>query len=111
MTDSLKDRSESELQRIIDDANRALRDKQEGRKKEVIAEIRRLAGSAGLSVEINEGNVKSAVVASGRRGGKVAPKYRNPDNQEQTWTGRGMRPVWLRDLIAGGRSLEEFEIK
>lgn len=28
---------------------------------------------------------------------KVAPKYRNPENSEQTWTGRGVAPVWIRD--------------
>ena len=25
------------------------------------------------------------------------PKYRNPANPEQTWTGRGKKPGWLRD--------------
>ncbi len=32
---------------------------------------------------------------SGRRKGK--PKYRNPNNPEQTWTGRGKKPNWLKD--------------
>lgn len=32
---------------------------------------------------------------SGRRKGKA--KYRNPANPEQTWTGRGKKPNWLRD--------------
>ena len=26
---------------------------------------------------------------------KVAPKYRNPENPEQTWTGRGKAPAWI----------------
>ena len=34
---------------------------------------------------------------SGRRKGK--PKYRNPDNPEQTWTGRGKKPSWLKDAL------------
>lgn len=25
------------------------------------------------------------------------PKFRNPANPEQTWTGRGKKPSWLRD--------------
>jgi DNA-binding protein H-NS len=34
--------------------------------------------------------------------GKVAPKYRNPANSEQTWTGRGRMPLWVADLHAQG---------
>ncbi|MBI5456455.1 H-NS histone family protein [Candidatus Kaiserbacteria bacterium] len=32
----------------------------------------------------------------GRRGGgKVAPKYRDPKNPSNTWTGRGRMPRWM----------------
>lgn len=31
-------------------------------------------------------------------GGKVAPKYRNPANPDQTWTGRGKSPLWAQEL-------------
>ena len=27
--------------------------------------------------------------------GPVPPKYRNPQNPEETWAGRGLRPKWL----------------
>lgn len=29
---------------------------------------------------------------------KVAPKYRNPENPEQTWSGRGKPPLWIKDV-------------
>ena len=29
---------------------------------------------------------------------KVPPKYRNPENPEQTWTGRGNKPAWVREF-------------
>jgi len=35
-------------------------------------------------------------------GKKVAPKYRNPANPEQTWTGRGVSPTWVQALKATG---------
>lgn len=35
-------------------------------------------------------------------GKKVAPKYRNPANLEQTWTGRGVSPTWVQELKAAG---------
>ena len=35
-------------------------------------------------------------------------QYRNPDNPEQTWSGRGRRPGWLHEAEAAGRSLEDM---
>lgn len=29
----------------------------------------------------------------------VAPKYRNPENSAQTWSGRGKRPVWFSEAL------------
>ena len=43
--------------------------------------------------------------------GKVAPKYRNPDNADETWTGRGKQPRWLAALTSQGRGVDEFMIK
>ena len=40
-----------------------------------------------------------------------APRYRNPDNAEQTWSGRGRRPRWIHDAEAAGRSLSDMEIR
>ena len=34
--------------------------------------------------------------------GKVAPKYRNPANHAETWTGRGVSPKWVAELKASG---------
>src|SRR5580692_8647258 len=42
--------------------------------------------------------------------GKVAPKYRNPDNPSETWAGRGLRPRWLAAALKGGKKLEHFAI-
>jgi len=52
--------------------------------------------------------VKS-IVGRGVRG-KVAPKYRNPENPEETWAGRGLKPRWLAAAIKGGKKLEDFSI-
>lgn len=47
---------------------------------------------------------------SASTGAKVAPKYRNPGNPEQTWTGRGKSPLWVAALRAEGK-LDEALIK
>jgi DNA-binding protein H-NS len=40
-----------------------------------------------------------------------APRYRNPENAEQTWSGRGRRPRWVHEAEAAGRALADMEIR
>ena len=42
--------------------------------------------------------------------GKVAPKYANPSDKSQTWTGRGRRPVWVSEALEAGKRLEDLTI-
>ena len=37
-----------------------------------------------------------------KKTGTVAPKYRNPNNADETWTGRGRAPRWLVELEEKG---------
>src|ERR1700712_2421536 len=41
---------------------------------------------------------------------KVSPKYQNPDDPTQTWTGRGKKPLWISEMMTAGRSIEELRI-
>ena len=54
---------------------------------------------------------KARKSTKGRSLGKVAPKYRNPANAKDTWTGRGKQPRWLAAETAKGKKLEDFLIK
>jgi DNA-binding protein H-NS len=40
----------------------------------------------------------------------VPPKYRNPENPAETWTGRGRQPKWVVAKLAEGKNLKDFEI-
>lgn len=40
----------------------------------------------------------------------VRPKYRNPKNPAETWSGRGKLPRWLRPQLRHGRKLDDFLI-
>ncbi|MEQ1621888.1 MAG: H-NS histone family protein [Methylococcales bacterium] len=102
---ALQELSETELQSVIENAEKALREKQTFKRKEVITQIKELAASIGVSVEILESEKKSV-----RKGAKVAAKYRNPNEPEKTWTGRGMMPKWLKEFLDAGRDRSEFEI-
>ncbi len=54
---------------------------------------------------------KKAAAKPARKLGKVAPKYRNPANAKETWTGRGKQPRWLAALTAKGKKADDFLIK
>ena len=41
---------------------------------------------------------------------KVFPKYQNPKNPTETWSGRGKRPRWLSAQLGAGRKLDNFLI-
>jgi len=44
-------------------------------------------------------------------GGRAKPKYRNPANPSDTWSGRGRQPRWLAALIQEGKAPSEFLIE
>ncbi|WP_329741125.1 H-NS histone family protein [Dyella sp. A6] len=48
--------------------------------------------------------------AKRRSTGTVAPKYRNPANPEQTWSGRGKRPRWFNDALKAGKKEKDLAI-
>jgi DNA-binding protein H-NS len=50
----------------------------------------------------------SDLFGKGRNGkGSVAVKYRDPQNPENTWTGRGRMPRWLVAATKGGKAKRE----
>ena len=41
---------------------------------------------------------------------KVLPKYRNPNDPAETWSGRGKQPRWLVAQLRAGKKLDDFRI-
>ena len=79
----------------------------------VLTKIVQMAKEAGLTASdiskaLGSGKVAKAAKAPKAAkkgtlaGKKVAPKYRNPANPEQTWTGRGVSPTWVQELKSAG---------
>ena len=76
----------------------------ERERNEVRQEMLALAAKRGLSI--------SDVFGGGRstKGSKVAVKFHNPDNPEDTWTGRGRQPKWLVAALKKGAKLDDFAV-
>jgi DNA-binding protein H-NS len=95
---------------LLDKKEQALKTKSHDK---VLSKIVMMAKEAGLTASdiakaLNAGKPtkagKSSKVAKkgALAGKKVSPKYRNPANPEQTWTGRGVSPTWVQALKAAG---------
>ena len=91
-----------------------------------LAQIVQIAHSAGLSaaditaalgskskgkkVATKAVGAKAPKAKRATAGKKVAPKYRDPANAANTWTGRGRMPQWVQALHSAG-TLASAEIK
>ena len=125
MTIDLKSLSPKQLQQLISEANRERKRKQ---KRAPVAQVRakltRLAAAEGYSLlelfglkdgarprgDTRDTGIKRDGPRSSTKGIKVAPKYRNPDNPAETWSGRGKQPRWLALALSEGRSIDQFKI-
>ncbi len=59
----------------------------------------------------SEGFSMDDVVGSSRKPrAKVKPKYRNPADKGQTWSGRGKRPRWFAAALAAGKKEKDLLI-
>ena len=68
-------------------------------------QIKQIAELAGIDLR----SLANARVTSPKPAKTVEPKYRNPDNAAQTWTGRGRSPLWA-DAMRKAGTLESARI-
>lgn len=78
-------------------------------------ELTAVAKEAGYTIAELLGSEEATAPAAKRRSsvrkrGKVAAKYRDPDNKRNTWSGRGRMPRWLAERTKRGRSPADFLI-
>ena len=92
-----------ELQALKQEIDAEVVNRREAEKDRVLTQMRELAASLGMSLE--------EVVRQEKKGGSApAAKYRHPDDPALTWSGRGKRPTWLNEALAGGKTLEDFAV-
>lgn len=108
--------STEELSAHIADAQALLDRKRAEARRAFIEETKLKAEALGIPLKDLISEAAGKTEASPRRKPattekrKVAVKYCDPGNQENTWTGRGMMPRWLRAKIDAGAKLEDFLI-
>jgi DNA-binding protein H-NS len=88
-----------ELEAQVQSAIATTRERERAKVKKAMAELAEKRG------------FKLQEIMGGRGKGKMsAPKYANPEDSSQTWTGRGRKPNWLVAKLKKGANMADFAI-
>lgn len=98
--------SEAELRDLVKRANKALRNKQSAARRRFIQDTRTRAEELGIELS----DIAKAKGRAPRKKRQLTPKYANPADPKQTWTGVGRAPKWAQPYRESGR-LHEIAIK
>jgi len=94
----LSDYNLAELKGLLFDVGQAIQDRQRRDVDEARERILALAQGAGIATE--------QLLLDGAA---VLPRYRNPADAAQTWSGRGRQPKWVTEALAEGKSLDDLK--
>lgn len=92
-----------ELKRLKRDLDKAIANFDKRRKAEAKLDLEEKAREYGFSLsELVDVKTTKRTAAT--------PKYRNPANPEQVWTGRGRQPTWFREAIEAGTEPDDLKV-
>ncbi|QIE40981.1 H-NS histone family protein [Meridianimarinicoccus aquatilis] len=100
----LTNMSLEELKTLKNQVARAIDSYEERRKKEALSVIEAKARELGFSI--------GELYAAPKKGASAPrpAKYQNPENAEQTWSGRGRQPQWFKDAVEAGATPDDLLI-
>lgn len=105
MSINLDDLSLKELKDLQAKVSRAISTFEDRKKKQALAELEEKAREMGFSLAELTG-----AVAKVRKRAPAVPKYANPADKSDTWSGRGRKPRWFDAALKAGKSPEDLAI-
>lgn len=106
MSFDLSEMSRKELLQLRVDVEKALKDAEQRERTEALKAAEQAAAEFGFSLD----EVLASPGKGAARKTKASPKYRNPENPDETWTGRGRKPHWVHTALSNGVDISELEI-
>lgn len=94
-----------QLRKLLEDVSKEVSKKERIERQAAIDQIYKLAHQFDIPL-------KSLISVDGQKKNRKPPpnSYRDPNNPDNVWTGRGPRPAWLKNAIAHGGKLEDFAV-
>jgi DNA-binding protein H-NS len=75
-----------------------------------LSALRALRDRIEAEIEARLGAQDQALRARGGLVERDGPRYRNPENSAETWSGKEPRPSWVGEALAKGYTLADLEI-
>lgn len=107
MTVNIGNLTKAELEALIEQASARKQQIDREEMGKVREEVVEFARKRGYTIEELFGKSRRG----GGKRGTVAPKYRNPNDPSQQWSGRGKPPRWFQALIDTGMAKEHLLIR
>jgi len=104
--------SPTELANLSKRLDMEMKRRNSGETKRVLAKIRELAASVGMSIGDLAGpkSPRRTTRPTSGRMSKRPPKYVNPRDSSQTWAGTGRQPLWFKDALSSGKNADELRV-
>lgn len=118
----LKGLTRRQLERLRADVDKAIERLADTEKKEALRAAEKAAKAHGYSLDELTGAKPAAAAPKAKTPrkpakkaaddgrAKVAPKFRNPNNSDETWSGRGRAPKWMAAHLEAGGSKDDLAI-
>ena len=114
MTIDLEKMNRKELEKHLKDVEKALKAAKVKERRDALKAAEQAAAEYGFSLselsDATDGKGRKAKRTVNGTGPKSEPQFVNPENTEQTWTGKGRQPNWFRDALQQGKDPEEMRI-
>lgn len=107
MSFDLTQMSRKDLLQLQDEVAVALKEAEQRELTEALKAAEKAAAEFGYSLDEVIGTSQKT---AGAKKSKAAPKYRNPENHAETWTGRGRKPHWVHKALTDGLDISALEI-
>ncbi|MEZ5911160.1 MAG: H-NS histone family protein [Paracoccaceae bacterium] len=105
MTINLESMSLKDLKDLGRRVEKAIASFEARKKQQALAEVEATAAKLGFSLAELTGQAKT------RKRAPAVPKYANPANKAETWSGRGRKPRWFEAALKSGKSADDMAIR
>ncbi len=111
MAIDFKSMTAKELEKLLADVKKALQSARARDQRAARKAAEQAAAKYGFSLaELSDAPAKPKKAAKAKPRKSAKPKFANPADASQTWTGKGRQPQWYKDAVAAGKAPADLAI-
>ncbi|WP_332853000.1 H-NS histone family protein [Duganella sp. S19_KUP01_CR8] len=102
----LSNMSSADLRNLQEQVKRELKQRESQDLAKAREQILAIAQSVGVPLK----DLVGGAAGTRAKTGSVVPRYRNPADASQLWTGRGRQPKWVKDWLEAGKDIAGLKV-